>query len=309
MSRSDLRKIPVHMFSNPISGGKDKQEVIQRAREICQAMERKFVSHEVQEKAEIDDVSSRAVKAAEADRGLLIGVGGDGTARCLAQKIMGKNIPFAVVPYGTFNFFARAHRIPEEHEGALQAALAGTPKEIRLGEINGHVFLINASMGLYAKAIEEREKNTDRFGRRRIVVIASTISSLIGGHKNLHVDLSYDGKLEHRKTPLIFIGNNALQLRDVSLNVSECMKRDRLAVVMARPMERWDLVKMAFHGLRRDLEREENLDTFCVDHLAIKTRGKHQKVALDGELFDLEGPFHIRSLPKAITLMTPSTLA
>lgn len=48
---------------------------------------------------------------------------GDGTVNGVAQALMGTGVALAVLPLGTFNFFARGLGLPEEAEAAAEAIL------------------------------------------------------------------------------------------------------------------------------------------------------------------------------------------
>lgn len=300
---------PVHMFLNSASGSGDKKSVIELTEKLCHEMGHEFHSHHAKRKEDIEALAQKAADLAIKDQGLLIAVGGDGTARGLAQKVLGEKVHFAVVPCGTFNFFARAHHIPEDPFEAVRVALTGKPTPVRLGNINGYVFLINASIGLYAKAIAEREASTSFFGRNRLVVVASTFVSMVKGHNSMNVDMTLGAKQKFRRTPMVFIGNNALQLRELDLDVSKCMASNSLAVVISKTATTWGLFKIALRGVTKNLKDAEGLETFCVDQLLIKTHRSIKRVALDGEQFDINGPFVIRAVPDAITLMRPNGLS
>ena len=228
------------------------------------------------------------------------------TVRTVAQALAGSPVALAVVPTGTFNFFARNHAIPEDLDGALEVALHGHCRAVDLGEVNGEVFLVNASFGLYARAIEERERNTRRFGRRRAVVIASTVLSLLRGHPTMEVELESAGVRQRVRTPMVFVGNNALQLKDVALDVAGCMREGRLAVVVLRPVGVWGMLRLTLNGLLRMLEQEDSLQTFCADSLLIRRRRWRMQVALDGELLRLATPLAFRTRRGAIRLMVPA---
>lgn len=167
------------------------------------------------------------------------------------------------MPCGTFNHFARTHNIPEDHGETFRLALTGIPQLVRVGLVNGQVFLNNVGLGLYAKTIIDRESNTDRFGRHRLVVIISTILSLFSKHRLLKVDLLSEDKLDTAYTPMIFIGNNTLQLRNLALNVAHCMKANLLAIVMMKPVTKSEIFTVILRGLFRTLEDEKNVDSFC----------------------------------------------
>lgn len=293
------------LIANTRSGKGKGAELPDIARKLAQELGWELVVHTPSSVEEFEKESEKAVEAAEKEGGLVIAAGGDGTIRGVAQAACARDVRFAAVPIGTFNFFARAHKIPEEPEEALRLALTGECRAIRLGEVNGLVFLINASLGLYAKSIRERESATSRFGRNRFVVILSTVKSIIDGHHSLRVDLLADEKTQSLHTPMIFIGNNTLQLRNLKLDVAKCMLQDRLAVVLMKPVTKWETLRILARGVLKTLENDTKLDSYCAESLTIFTRRPSHEIALDGEIFRTTTPLRIRALPKTLQLVVP----
>ena len=298
-----MTKPRAHLIANKKSGRGAGASLPDLARQICAAHGTELVEYDTSENFE--GQIEKAVAAAKKDGGTVIAAGGDGTIRSVAQKAHSQDVRFAVVSCGTFNFFARNHRIPEDPAEALALAITGSTRPVRLGEMNGEVFLINASLGLYAKAIRERERHTKRFGRLRIVAILSTIVSMLSKHRLLTVDLLTGKETRTLLTPMIFIGNNALQLRDLKMEVARCMKLDLLAVVLMRPLTKLEVLRVIFRGFFRTIEEEDRIDSFCVDHIVIHTRKPRQTVALDGEMFEMSSPLKIQALPQTLNMVLP----
>ncbi len=294
-----------HLIANSKSGVGGGSTLAEKAQDLCRELGYELVLYSINDPKDFEKQSKNAVNAAKADGGVVIAAGGDGTIRGVAQAAHGTGVRFAAVPCGTFNFFARTHRIPEEPLEAFRLALTGNTKPVRLGRVNDQVFLINASLGLYAKAIREREHRTAIYGRNRIVVIISTIVSLLSKHFLLKVDLVTSGKTQTLRTPMIFIGNNALQIRDLAMDVARCMKADLLAVVMMKPVTKLDCLRIILRGIFKILSNEKKLESFCVDELTIHTHKDRNMVALDGEVFHLTSPLKIQALPGALKLVTP----
>lgn len=295
----------LHLIANTKSGKGLGASIPDIAREVCAEFGAECIHHKTHGPEDFEKQIDEALRQAKADGGVVVASGGDGTIRGVAQKAAGEDVTFAVVPCGTFNFFARNHRIPEDPREAFRLIFTGEVRPVRLGEINDHVFLINASLGLYAKAIREREMRTDRWGRNRIVVIISTIMSFFSKHRLLNVDLVTAGQVQSLRTPMIFIGNNALQLRDLAMDVARCMKKDLLAVVLMKKITKLELVRVIFRGIFKTIEKEERLDSFCVDSLTIHTHHPRQTVALDGEMFVMNSPLRVRAWPKALKMVLP----
>lgn len=297
---------PLHLIFNRRSGAGRGGEVAELAQRLCAEADRPLHLHNPGSPKRLEQKAREALAAARADGGVVAVAGGDGTLRSVAQLAADSGVVMAAVPTGTFNYFGRNYRIPEEPEGALRIALKGIPRAVDLGEVNGQVFLINASYGLYSRLIRVREAYSRHWGRNRVVAILSTLIGLLRRHPSLEVELSIGDQRQRVDTPMIFIGNNALQLRSVSLDVARCVQESRLAVVVMRPVRRWELLRLALRGLARQLEAEQSLDSFCADSLVISQRRRVVEVVLDGERLSLAMPLRFAIRRRALQLMVPA---
>ena len=303
---SSLAKPRAHLIANSRSGVGRGSTLAQEFKLICEELNYELVEYLIENPHELEHQSRTAVEQSLDNNDVVIAAGGDGTIRSVAQAAYGKNVRFAVIPCGTFNYFARTHNIPEDHLAAFRIALTGKPRPVRLGLVNGQVFLINASLGLYAQAIKDRERSTNRFGRHRLVVIISTIFSLLSKHRLLKVDLLSKNKLSTAYTPMIFIGNNALQLRNLELTVAQCMEDNLLAVAMMKPITKSEAFRIILKGIFKTLEDDKNIDFSCVDSITIYTRKPSHLIALDGEIMRMSSPLQINALPESLNLILPN---
>ncbi len=65
------------------------------------------------------------------------------------------DLPFACIPAGTRNHFALDLGVDRDDVvGALDAFVDGGERRVDLAEVNGRVFVNNASLGLYAEAVQ-----------------------------------------------------------------------------------------------------------------------------------------------------------
>jgi diacylglycerol kinase family enzyme len=115
----------------------------------------------------VQALAREAVERARAVDGVVVAAGGDGTINAVAEATLGSGCAFGVLPQGTFNYFSRTHGIPRDTAQALQVLLTEQPRAVQVGLVNDRVFLVNASMGLYAELLEERETYKARYGRSR----------------------------------------------------------------------------------------------------------------------------------------------
>lgn len=80
--------------------------------------------------------------------------GGDGSLATVAAAASAHGLPFACVPVGTRNHFARDLGI-DRHDpvGALDAFTDGVERRIDVGDVNGRAFLNNVTLGIYGDAV------------------------------------------------------------------------------------------------------------------------------------------------------------
>ena len=94
------------------------------------------------------------------DRGAdVIGMaGGDGSQALVASVAAERGIPMVVIPAGTRNHLALDLGIDRDDVvGALDAFDAAVERPMDLAEVNGHVFVNNVSLGLYAAIVQSPE--------------------------------------------------------------------------------------------------------------------------------------------------------
>ena len=80
--------------------------------------------------AELARVATEAAAAAVARASAVIAVGGDGSLSTVAQAAHAAGCPMGVIPYGTFNYFARTHGIPTEPAAAARQLLDARPRPV-----------------------------------------------------------------------------------------------------------------------------------------------------------------------------------
>ena len=62
-----------------------------------------------------------------------------------------------------------------------------TARPVQVGLVNQQVFLVNASLGLYPKLLEDREAWKAQFGRSRLVAFGAGLSTLLRGDRDLRL--------------------------------------------------------------------------------------------------------------------------
>jgi undecaprenyl-diphosphatase len=113
--------------------------------------------------------------------------------------------PLAVFPGGTFNHFAKQIDCATT-DRTIAAVKYGTVEKVDVVTLNGGTTLLNtASIGIYPRFVEIREKYEGKTGKTVAAVIAAW---QVLKDENA-VEIRYDGKT--LKTSLFFLGNSLYQ--------------------------------------------------------------------------------------------------
>lgn len=261
---------------------------------------------------ELREVGRGAQIAAEAERalsegfGVIAAAGGDGTIAAVASVLAGSGAIMGVVPLGTFNYFARTLELPLEIDGAVNVLASGTVRDCDVGEVNGRVFLNNASLGAYAAILEQREGIYRRWGRSRLAAYWSVLVTLARIRRPMTLKVSVDGEVLRFRTPIAFVANNAHQLERFDLAGGACIRSGRFALFIAPDCGRIDLIRYALRLATRSMEAERDFELLCGREIDVETWHGRRLVARDGERERMTGPFRFRRRPGALRVLVPA---
>jgi len=233
--------------------------------------------------------------------------GGDGTAAGAAQILAGSDTELALLPLGTLNHLARDLGIPTDLGEAAKVAVNGQPVAIDVGEVNGQVFVNNASIGLYPLMVRKREGLRRGKGWPKWL---STVPAAFAVLERLpHHRLRLDwGKGERAiVTPLLFIGNNIYSLDRGEVGKRGTLADGKLSVYAVARRRRAALIWFAMRALVGRAERSLDFETLgeC-ETLTVSSSSGSIEIALDGELRRMDSPLEFRIRAGALTVITPA---
>lgn len=301
------RQLPVIVVLNQSAGSTAASlEVRDRIASALASMAERARLVEVVAGQSLKDVVERVADEAAACGATLVAAGGDGTISTVASACFLHGVPLGVVPLGTFNYFAREYGLPDDPAEAVRVALTGRPVEVDVGFVNARMFINNASFGIYPRLIRERESTKARLGRRRWVAALSAGLTLLRGQRRFAISLQAEGTRQTRRTTMVFVGNNALQLDQLGLEVAGCIARGQLAVIVQPPAGRLRLLLQMLLGALGRLRDEDDLERFCTDSLIVDSERRTIELAIDGELCTLTPPLVFSKGRHALTLIVPA---
>lgn len=252
-----------------------------------------------------DDIVAISRQAVSDGFDTIVAAGGDGTISGVAAGVVGSNCRMGIVPLGTFNFFARSFGLPEDPEEAARIAGAGQTRPVSVGEVNGRIFLNNASLGAYAAILNQRETIYRRWGRSRLAAYWSVLVALATIRRPLSLRVTVDGTVRRYRTPIAFVGTSSYQLEEFELDGADAVRDGEFALFIAPDCGRfgmiWNALRLAVRGMRRD--RDFKLITGR--EILIEARRSSRLVACDGELARMKGPYIFKMREDALKVVVP----
>jgi diacylglycerol kinase family enzyme len=208
--------------------------------------------------------------------------GGDGSMAVVAGAASRHDLPFVCIPAGTRNHFARDLGVaPRDPVGALAAFTDGVERRIDLGEVNGHLFVNNVSMGVYGDAVQRPEY---RDAKARVLrETAREVWSASATAPPLRI--VDDVGREHTHPAMVLVSNNPYALEGRPARGGRPrLDTGRLGVVvLAGPRTPPNRAAQAWTASSLDIEA-----------------GAALHVGRDGEAVTLDPPLHFVSRPGAL---------
>jgi diacylglycerol kinase family enzyme len=251
---------------------------------------------------EIDELAKRA---ALGDAEVVVAAGGDGTINSIASQLLNSKKVLGVLPLGTMNHFAKDLHIPLDLDGAVETIVAGNVANVDLGEVNGHIFVNNSSLGLYPSIVREREKQ-QRLGWGKWPAYVWAAIAVLRRYPFLNIRLDVDGKEWASRTPFVFIGNNEYEMETLNIGGRACLDAGELSLYVTNRTGRLGLIRLALRALFGGLRQEKDFLALCTKEIWIDTKHRRVRVALDGEVTIMEPPLHFRVLPGKLRVLVPA---
>lgn len=296
---------PLFIVLNTGSGRGDAQALQDIIRRVLDQAGRRFQLMPVDDPSRLVATAREAVALAREAGGIVVAAGGDGTLNAVAGQVLGQGVPFGILPQGTFNYFGRRYGISQDTEAALRGLLGGELRPVQVGLLNGRLFLVNASLGLYPQLLEDREAYKQRFGRSRLVALWSGLVTLMRAPRQLSLRLDYEGRVRDLRSPTLVVGNNRLQLEHIGIDPAE-LDRGHLVAMAARPVGTLALYGLLLRGLFSRLGEAEHVVSFAFDRLMVSIRGRRRvKVAMDGEISWMDTPLEFKVSETPLPLVVP----
>ena len=306
---------PYFFVLNPASGHSDSESARVTIERLLTDASLRFEFIEFSDGAGLPNAAKDAARKAKESGGTLVACGGDGTINAVAAEALAADVPLGVIPQGTFNYFGRAYGISSDLDQAVKRMLASPARSACVGLVNDKVFLVNASIGLYPKVLEDRESWKQSLGRHRVVAIVAAMVTLMRYHRMLSLALKteHDRSRHAVKTPTLVVCNNPIQLARLGIDDSGTVGNGQLMAITLAPISKLGLLKLILTGALGQLGVATEVAAQRCVQLEASLGGRRFrrpiKVALDGEICRMSLPlnFSVASTPLRLRASGPAS--
>jgi diacylglycerol kinase family enzyme len=285
----------------------DKPDGDSRVAQLRQALNEAGVDAKVETPKDDESLSDCADRILAYGADIIVAAGGDGTIAALAGPCHAAGARLGVIPLGTFNYFARAHGIPQKLDDAVQILAQQPEQSVALGTVNDRIFLNNVSIGLYPAILRAREDVYDRIGRSRAAAYWSVLKTLARRPKSLRLTVVMDGTEHQLRTPLAFIAASAYQLDEFALDGVDALSSGAFAILVAPKVRRRVLLRAAWRLAWGKAMKGPDYELFTAHRLSIQPEKSDVLVACDGEKISMRTPLVIRKHETPLRLIAPET--
>src|SRR6476469_5763563 len=271
MQKDEILKL--FFVINPVSGGKEKTDWEEKIRTYFKQSPHQMEFYLLTGK---DDTASvkHYIDTIKPDR--VVGVGGDGTIKMLAQMLYHTPIPLGIIPAGSANGMAKELGIPADVETALDIVVNRDASAIDVIKIDGKEICIHLSdLGLNAMLVKQFEKSKSRgmwgYGK--------AVFRMLWEKQKMYVTIQTDQQTEKRKAYMVAIANASKYGTGATINPDGRVDDGVFEIVIVRKLNVYEIAKAIFTEKSFDPEK---IEIFKAQHATLSTLSKAY-FQVDGE--------------------------
>jgi YegS/Rv2252/BmrU family lipid kinase len=294
-------KPKTYVVINPVAGLSQAEVVRER---IQSALDERGIPCEIYETTGKEDIRQMIRDKLREGFQLFVAAGGDGTLSAVVDGLAGTEVPFVIVPTGTWNALARALDIPLQVEPAIDLLFQEHQvRAIDAIQVDQRFFVLSISAGIGSRTMKDAEREE----KRRLGKLSDLRRGLaeLMKARSYRFEVKLDGTLTRFRASELLVSNSAiLGLKSVRLDPNIRMDDGKLNLCRIYANSFSDYFRLAVSMLRSDQTRNWNL--LCVeisDEVEIRCNEK-LPVQGDGDMIGYL-PIKAKVRPKAIHIVTP----
>lgn len=290
-----MSKTRLLFIANPISGTRDKSQIIQSLPSFLDADRFEWQVEWTDHRGHAADLAQQAALN-EVD--VCVAIGGDGTVNEVARSLRHTNTALAIIPMGSGNGLARHLGIPMDPDKAMRVLARCDIKPLDYGMINDIPFFCTCGMGFDA-FISEKFAGSGKRGLRTYVE-----NTLRGGlaYEPETYELNIDGQTETYKAFLIACGNASQYGNNFYIAPQASMSDGLLDVTIIEPLNVLGAPQLVMQMLNKTLDTNSHVRTIQCQSLHVH-RSQPGVIHYDGEPAEAGEDIEIHLVPKGLRVV------
>jgi len=247
--------------------------------------------------------------AAQVD--LVIGAGGDGTIRVVADGLAGSGIPLGLVPAGTANLLARNLDLPLEEDAAVEIAFAGHTRTIDLIKLTvddrpPEHFAVIAGIGVDAMIMDETDAGLkDKIGSAAYVLAAAKALGRLPIRLTVQLD---DHRPVRRRAMICAMANVGKLQSNVTLIPGAAPDDGLVDLYIASPHRFGHWIKLGLRLITRRPKKDDQVDQHKGKIVKVRIHGK-DIYQLDGDVIGEGSNLTAEVQPDALIICTAAQMS
>jgi hypothetical protein len=160
---------------------------------------------------------------------------GDGTVGTVVRVVAGAGVPLGILPLGTLHQFAKDLGLPLDIDGAVQVIAAARTRDVDVAEVNGRVFINNASIGIHPCMVVDRDRRRSTAGLSKGLAMSLAFLRMLWRFPRRRLSIRTEGWTAPRRTPCLLIGNNEYGIELLTLGRRNRLDAGELWLFVATP--------------------------------------------------------------------------
>jgi len=239
---------------------------------------------------------------------LVIGAGGDGTIRIVADGLAGTGIPMGLIPAGTANLLARNLNVPLQEAAAVEVAVTGRPRTIDLIKITvddreAEHFAVIAGIGVDAMIMDEVDDDLKaKVGSAAYFLAAGKALGRLPIDLTVQID---DHRPMRRRAMLCAIGNVSDLQGNITLIPGARPDDGMLDVYIASPHRLRHWLQLGVRLVTRRPKKDDQVDQWTGKTVTVTIDGS-DNYQLDGDVVGECARLVAEIVPAALTVQVPA---
>jgi len=251
-----------------------------------------------------EDASRAALEAADEGAGSLAVAGGDGSVGAVAGVAVERGLPLVVVPTGTLNHFARDLGL--DLFRPLRALDTFAPgyheRRVDVGRVNGHPFINNVSLGVYAEMLGDPGYREDKLGVAQAKLQAVFSDPEL--RRALRITPPDEAPLQ--SVVAVVVSNNPYEFaRWGRFGQRHRLDTGTLQISVLDASTLYELEQLLAGTLLGAIEFRPALRHWTSERLKTGVPGEVVRAGLDGEPITLQAPLRFSIDPGALRVLVP----